>query len=140
MRFRTIGIGLFIAFIGLVNSRIVIHPERPIVTLNPDLTTLRILTFAIGLAVTAGLVERKTREALLIGILFTTVVATFINEIWGPDIWTNGVAQIPSKIVSTPDFVGNFSITGVFDAVPFLTAIVVSVLARCRSSCRHLPA
>jgi AGZA family xanthine/uracil permease-like MFS transporter len=128
-----IGIGLFIAFIGLVNAGIVIHPESgsPIVTLNPDLSTLKILTFALGLALTAGLVARRMRGGLLIGILFTTVLAIVINEIWGHSaIWTSvgpGVAQIPDKVVSTPhfDLLGNFSITGVFDVVPFLTAVAL---------------
>jgi adenine/guanine/hypoxanthine permease len=127
-----IGIGLFIAFIGLVNAGIVVHPEAgTIVTLNPDLSTLRILTFALGLAVTAALVARRMRGALLIGILFTTVLAIVINEIWGHSaIWTAvgpGVAQVPDKVVSTPhfDLLGNFSITGVFDVVPFLTAVAL---------------
>src|SRR5207247_7138915 len=46
-----IGIGLFIAFIGLVNAGIVVHPTsgEPIVTINPHLTTLRILVFAVRL-------------------------------------------------------------------------------------------
>ncbi len=128
-----IGIGLFIAFIGLVNAGIVIHPESgsPIVTLNPNLSTLRILTFALGLAVTAGLVARRMRGGLLIGILFTTVLAIVINEIWGHSaIWSSvgpGVAQVPDEVVSTPNFdlLGNFSITGVFDVVPFLTAVAL---------------
>jgi AGZA family xanthine/uracil permease-like MFS transporter len=127
-----IGIGLFIAFIGLVNAGIVVHPEAgTIVTLNPDLSTLRILTFAVGLAVTSALVARRMRGGLLIGILFTTVLAIVINEIWGhSDIWTAvgpGVAQVPDKVVSTPNFdlLGNFSITGVFDVVPFLTAVAL---------------
>jgi len=127
-----IGIGLFIAFIGLVNAGIVVHPEAgTIVTLNPDLSTLRILTFAVGLAVTAGLVARRMRGGLLIGILFTTVLAIVINEVWGDSqIWTAvgpDVAQIPSKVVATPhfDLLGKFSITGVFDLVPFLTAVAL---------------
>lgn len=127
-----IGIGLFIAFIGLVNAGVVIHPDGgTIVTLNPDLTTLPMLTFVVGLALTAGLVARKTRGALLIGIVATTVVAIVINEIWGHSkLWEAvgpGVAQIPSKIVESPNFslLGNFSITGVFDALPFFTAVAV---------------
>jgi AGZA family xanthine/uracil permease-like MFS transporter len=127
-----IGIGLFIAFIGLVNAGIVVHPEAgTIVTLNPDLSTLRILTFALGLAVTAALVARRMRGGLLIGILFTTVLAIVINEIWGHSaIWETvgpGVAQVPDEVVSTPNFdlLGNFSITGVFDVVPFLTAVAL---------------
>jgi AGZA family xanthine/uracil permease-like MFS transporter len=128
-----IGIGLFIAFIGLVNAGIVIHPESgsPIVTLNPDLSTLKILTFALGLALTAGLIARRMRGGLLIGILFTTVLAIVINEIWGHSaIWTSvgpGVALVPDEVVSTPhfDLLGNFSITGLFDVVPFLTAVAL---------------
>src|SRR5437762_9929711 len=111
-----IGIGLFIAFIGLVNAGIVVHPEggEPIVTIASDLSTLRILVFAIGLAITAALVARRVRGALLIGIVITTVIAIAINEIWGHlGLWasTPGVAAVPHKIVAAPDFalVGNFS-------------------------------
>ena len=76
-----IGIGLFIAFIGLVNAGIVVHPEAgaPIVTLA-DLQSLRVLVFVIGFAVTAGLVARRLKGALLIGILFTTVLAIVIKR------------------------------------------------------------
>jgi AGZA family xanthine/uracil permease-like MFS transporter len=112
---RAIGIGLFIAFIGLVNAGVVVHPDAgTIVALNSDLTTLRMLTFVIGLVITAGLVARRVRGALLIGILSTTVIAILINEIWGDGaIWAAvgpGVATVPQDVVSTPDFglVGQF--------------------------------
>jgi AGZA family xanthine/uracil permease-like MFS transporter len=128
-----IGIGLFIAFIGLVNAGIVVHPEGgTIVALSTDLTTLRILTFAVGLVITAGLVARRVRGALLIGILATTVVAVVINTMWGDgQIWAAvgpGVATWPGNPVATPDFslVGNFSF-GVFDAIPLATALAAIV-------------
>jgi AGZA family xanthine/uracil permease-like MFS transporter len=125
-----IGIGLFIAFIGLVNAGVVVHPEggSPIVTLSPDLTTLRMLTFVIGLVITAGLVARRVRGGLLIGILATTAIAIVINEIWGDGaIWSAvgpGVGAVPEDIVAAPDFglVGQFSF-GVFDAIPVATAL-----------------
>jgi adenine/guanine/hypoxanthine permease len=124
-----VGIGLFIAFIGLVNAGIVIHPEAgTIVAINPDLTTLRILIFAIGFAVTAALVAQKTRGALLIGILLTTIVAIVINEVWadGALYETPGVAAVPERIVAAPDFtlVGNFSFN-VFDVVGTATALAL---------------
>jgi len=125
-----IGIGLFIAFIGLVNAGIVVHPVsgEPVVTINPDLTTLRILVFAIGLALTAALVARRMRGSLLLAILLTTVVATLINEIWGHEhIWgTTGIATVPSKVASAPDFglVGNFSFH-FFSTLGFWTAVAV---------------
>jgi AGZA family xanthine/uracil permease-like MFS transporter len=128
-----IGIGLFIAFIGLVNAGVVVHPEAgTIVALNSDLTTLRMLTFVIGLVITAGLVARQVRGALLIGILSTTVIAILINEIWGDGaIWSAvgpGVATVPQDVVSGPDFglVGQFSF-GVFDAIPVATALAAIV-------------
>ena len=127
-----IGIGLFIAFIGLVNAGIVVHPAsgQPIVTLNPDLKSLRMLVFVIGLAITAGLVARKMRGALLVGILATTVIAIFINEVFADsNIWATlpGVGLLPETWVSSPDFglVGKFSITGVWEAVGFGSAIAL---------------
>jgi AGZA family xanthine/uracil permease-like MFS transporter len=127
-----IGIGLFIAFIGLVNAGIVVHPAsgNPIVTLNPDLKSLRMLVFVIGLAITGGLVARKMRGALLVGIVATTVIGVFINEVFAHShIWATlpGVGLVPDKWVSSPDFglVGKFSITGVFNAVGFASAVAL---------------
>jgi adenine/guanine/hypoxanthine permease len=127
-----IGIGLFIAFIGLVNAGVVSHPAsgEPIVTINPDLTSLRMLVFAIGLALTAALVARRMKGALLLGIVGTTVIATIINYVWGHQtIWASvgpAVAKFPSKIVASPDFglVGKFSFD-FFSALGFWTAVAV---------------
>lgn len=126
-----IGIGLFIALIGLVNAGVVVQGVGTPVTLAPDLSTLRMLTFAVGFVITAALVARRMRGALLIGILATTVFAIILNYAWGDKaIWAAvgpGVSLWPDKLVASPNFdlVGNFSISGVFDALPFLTAIAV---------------
>jgi AGZA family xanthine/uracil permease-like MFS transporter len=124
-----IGIGLFIAFIGLVDAGIVVRPESaaPIVTLNPDLTTLPILTFAIGLAITSTLVARRVKGALLIGIIATTLVASIINAFADTAVFGPGVATWPESVVDTPDFslVGNFS----FDLFDGQTVALVTTLA-----------
>jgi len=120
-----IGIGLFLAIIGLHNAGIVISGEATPVTLAPDLTTLKILTFVVGLGLTATLVTRKMRAGLLVGILFTTAFAIVLNEVWGHRlIWDNGIAQLPSKIVSAPhfDLVGKVNF-GVFSALGTATAL-----------------
>jgi AGZA family xanthine/uracil permease-like MFS transporter len=130
-----IGIGLFIAFIGLVDAGIVVHPESgaPIVTLNADLTTLPILTFAIGLAITATLVARRVKGALLIGIIATTVVASIINGFADTAVFPPGVATWPDKVVDAPDFslIGNFSFD-LFDgdtiALATALALILSVM------------
>jgi len=129
-----IGIGLFIAFIGLVNAGVVIHPEAgTIVTLNPDLTTLRILTFAVGLALTGTLVAMRMKGALLIGIIATTIVASIINAIAEAPLWPPGVATWPDSIAQTPDFslFGQFSfgvLNGEVVAVATALALIISVM------------
>ena len=119
-----IGIGLFLAIIGLVNGGIVVNSDATLITLNSNLSNLHTLTFVFGLVVTSALVARKMKGGLLVGIVVTTVFAIILNQGWGDSaIWTNGIAHIPAKIVSTPDFslVGNVSF-GVFDVLGFATA------------------
>jgi AGZA family xanthine/uracil permease-like MFS transporter len=128
-----IGIGAFIAFIGLVEAGVVsgvsptAPPAPPPVALN-DLTTWPIGVFAFGLVVSGALVARKMKGALLIGILASTVAAIIINEIKHLTLWTNGIAAVPHKVVDTPDFalVGNFSF-GFVSKLGFWTAVAVVV-------------
>jgi AGZA family xanthine/uracil permease-like MFS transporter len=130
-----IGIGLFLAIIGFVNGGIVVAGQGTVVTINPDLTTLRVLIFLVTLALTATLVARNVRGAILIGIVFGTVVATVINIVWGDKaIWSAvgpGIAQMPSSVTAAPDFalVGKFNF-GVFSVLSFWTAVaaIVSVM------------
>jgi len=134
-----IGIGLFLAIIGFVNGGVVQRTATPSpvppLQINPDLTTLRVLVFLVTLAVTAALIARKTRGAILIGIVFGTLVAMIINIGWGDKhIWDAvgpGIAQFPSSLTASPDFslVGDFNF-GVFSVLSFWTAIaaILSVM------------
>jgi AGZA family xanthine/uracil permease-like MFS transporter len=121
-----IGIGLFIALIGLVNAGIVVAGTGTVVTLNTNLRHWSILVFAVGLVLTSALVARKMKGALLIGIIATTVLATIINEFAHLSLWGNGIAAVPHKVVAAPDFalVGNFSFD-FFSALGFWTAIAI---------------
>jgi adenine/guanine/hypoxanthine permease len=120
-----IGIGLFIAFIGLYDSGLVVQGEGIPVTLA-RFTTWPVLVTLFGLAVTLVLRARGFRGDLLVGIIATTILATLIN--WGTDykaFTAPGVARWPSDIVNSPDFslVGNIS----FDS--FATLGIVATLA-----------
>ncbi len=68
------GIGLFIAFIGLQNGGIIVAYEATQVTLG-DLTEPGPLLALIGIAITAVLMARKVKGAILLGILLTTLVS-----------------------------------------------------------------
>jgi AGZA family xanthine/uracil permease-like MFS transporter len=120
-----IGIGLFIAFIGLVNAGIVIRGEGTPVTLAP-FTTWPVLVTLFGITLTLVLRARGIRADLLIGIVATTVLATLIN--WGTDyeaFTTPGVARIPDDAVQAP----NFGLLGEISFDSFATLGIVATIA-----------
>jgi xanthine/uracil/vitamin C permease (AzgA family) len=84
--------------IGLVNAGVVVQgPGNPPLGLTADFTTLRMLTFAIGLALCSILVVRKMRGASSSGSWPPTVIAAIVDGIWGDNvIWDAvgpGIAQ-----------------------------------------------
>jgi adenine/guanine/hypoxanthine permease len=120
-----IGIGLFIAFIGLYDSGLVVQGEGIPVTLA-RFTTWPVFVTIFGLVFTIALRARGFRGDLLVGIIVTTILATIIN--WATDYTAftqPGVARWPDDIATSPDFSlsGNLS----FDA--FATLGVVATLA-----------
>jgi adenine/guanine/hypoxanthine permease len=82
LRYATaVGIGLFITLIGLVNARFIVANPATIVGLGA--LNAAALTFIAGLLLTAVLLARKVKGALLIGIVFTTFAAYPIGRWWG---------------------------------------------------------
>ena len=67
------GIGLFISFIGLQNARIIVNNDITLLGLG-DITSGPALLGIIGLVLTAVLLVRKVKGALLLGILLTTLI------------------------------------------------------------------
>jgi len=99
----SVGIGLFILFIGLVNGGIVKPGTGIPVTLGP-LTSPTVAVAVAGLVLTVLLLALRVRSALLLGIVLTTVVAIAVNSVGGGKVWTlPGVAVVPSRIVAWPD-------------------------------------
>ena len=80
------GIGLFIAFIGVVNGGLVVRGEGngPPILYGP-LTTRPALVTVVGLLVTAVLMARRVKGALLIGIGLGTVLALALGVSTLPD-------------------------------------------------------
>ncbi len=119
-----IGIGLFIAFIGLVNSGIVVRGTGTVVDLAP-LTTWPLFVTFFGLIVTIALRARGVRGDLLIGIVLTTILATAINEIDGNNAGFVSGASWPGDVYETPDLslLGDFNFDA-FTELAFISAIV----------------
>jgi AGZA family xanthine/uracil permease-like MFS transporter len=100
-----VGIGAFIAFIGFQNAGIIADHPVTFVTLSSNFRDLHILVFVVGLAITAALVVRKVKGALLGSIVLTTIFATIVNVGFADSkLYTKGVASAPSPFFKAPDF------------------------------------
>ena len=79
-----VGIGIFIAFIGFRNAGIIQGHPATLVTLG-NLRDPKTLLALFGLLLTGGLMARKVRAAMLIGILTTTAVGAALGQVkWNP--------------------------------------------------------
>src|SRR5215204_4094214 len=78
-----VGIGLFIAFIGLKNAGLVVPNTETYVALG-DLTQGPVLLAAFGLIVTLGLVARGLRGGIIIGIFLTGIVGMIFGVVPTP--------------------------------------------------------
>ncbi|PYN74482.1 MAG: NCS2 family permease [Candidatus Rokuibacteriota bacterium] len=126
----SVGIGLFIAFIGFFTSGLVVKPAAgPLPVGLGTFRGLPIVIFLIGFFLTAWLMARRTRGALLIGILGTTVIAVLLNELvaGGQGFATPGAARVPPAIVQAPDFstFGHLDF-GFFATLGIVTAVLVT--------------
>ena len=92
------GIGLFIAFIGLQGSHIVVSSPDTLVTIG-DISRGPALLALIGIAITSILLILKIRDSILIGILATTIIGFFIKD---PSTG-EAVTKISGSIVSSPE-------------------------------------
>jgi len=81
----SVGIGLFITFIGLVNLGVVINNEQTLVSAGK--LTPKVLIGLAGLMVMIFLETKGIRGSLLIGIIFSTILASVLGYIKLPEEW-----------------------------------------------------
>jgi AGZA family xanthine/uracil permease-like MFS transporter len=83
-----VGIGLFIALIGFRNAGIIVPSPATTVTLG-DLRQPNTLLAIFGLFLTASLLARGVRAAMLIGVLGTTAVGVVVGLVaWKPELYS----------------------------------------------------
>jgi AGZA family xanthine/uracil permease-like MFS transporter len=139
----SVGIGLFIALIGLVDAGFVRRTgSGPVpVTLgdNGTLVGWPIIIFALGLFLMITLMVKKVKGALLIGIAVATAAAIAVESAFkiGPNFiapdkvnpkgWGLNVPSVPSDVIATPDFglLGHFSLFGSFSRISVVAAILI---------------
>ena len=135
----SVGIGLFIALIGLVDAGFVRRtgagPVPVELGIAGALQGWPVLVFAFGLLLVIALYVRRVKGAILISIIATTVVAVIVEAIAniGPSVsgdtvnpkgWNLNVPAIPDRVVDLPDFslLGEFSLLGSFTSIGVIAA------------------
>jgi adenine/guanine/hypoxanthine permease len=76
-----VGIGLFIAFIGLKNGGIIVDKPGTLVGLAGSLASADVAVFGLGLVVSSVLAARRVRGAMLWGILAAAGLALALGKI-----------------------------------------------------------
>jgi len=137
----SVGIGLFITLIGLVDAGFVRSTGLPVppigLGINNVLAGWPVLVFCIGLLVMIALYARGVPGAILIGIAFTTVLAVIVEaiadigpttdatgKVVNPKGWNLNVPAMPDDFFQLPDLslLGDFSLIGSFERAGFVTA------------------
>ena len=138
----TVGIGLFIAIIGLVDAGIV-RPGTgtPLqLGIGGNLDGWPVTVFVVGLLLTAVLYARRVPGAILIGIVVATTLALIAQSVFdiGPQTdatgkvvhptgWSLNVPSLSGSPVATPDFglLGQVDLVGAFSRIGVLAVVVL---------------
>ncbi|MFI9507985.1 NCS2 family permease [Nocardia sp. NPDC052566] len=132
-----VGIGMFIALIGLVSAGVVGHGSQtgPPVTLGVGghLSGWPVVVFAVGLLLMLALYLRKVPGAILISIAVSTVLAIVINAnaTIDPKQWGTVVPETPDALFAAPDFGLMFNVDvfgGFAQAGALVTGVVLFTL------------
>ena len=141
----SVGIGLFLTIIGLVDAGFVrripdVANTTVPVQLGPvgQLAGWPVAVFCLGLVVMFALFVRKVKGAILISIVSMTVVAIIVEKVadigpmfggpdgYNPGGWGLNVPAFPDDVIGTPDLglLGEFSLLGSWENA----GVVVSAL------------
>ncbi|ARF76096.1 NCS2 family permease [Streptomyces sp. NPDC012600] len=130
----TMGIGLFIALIGLYKAGFVHQGTATPVSLGPagELAGWPVLIFCVTLLLIFMLQARNIPGAILIGIVVGTVVAIVINAIVDIEAkaWSSGPPALDGGAVASPDFslFGNVEFGGWGDVGVITVSMIVFTL------------
>jgi AGZA family xanthine/uracil permease-like MFS transporter len=141
----SVGIGLFIAFIGFYDAHFVSVPGgvgTPL-TLGTagSLESWPVLVFVIGLIATIVLMIKKVRGSILIAIVGATVLAVIVEAVGNigsaggytpgegysnPAGWASNVPALDGSPVAVPNFgiLGHFSLLGSFHNIGIIATVL----------------
>ena len=127
----SVGIGMYIAFIGLQNAGVVINNASTCVSLG-DVKTVPVALALIGTIITLVLVIRNVKGALLVGILITWILGIIcqLAGVYVVDVEAGVYSLIPTGLISAPPSIapiaGKLSFSGIsiFDFIVVIFAFL----------------
>lgn len=136
-----VGIGFFIAFVGLVDAGFVRRiPDEADTTvpvqlgIDGSIASIPTGLFVFGLLLTGALVVRKVRAGILIGVAVTTVLSIVVESFVGAGPasqnneygWSLGYPAMPEQLIGIPDLslLGEVSF-GAWTRLPALAAAML---------------
>lgn len=141
----SVGIGLFIAFIGLVDSgfvRIPFSQATPVeLGIDGSLGSWPLLVFVVGLFLAVILMARKVKGAILIAVVSATVLAVIVEAVGkiggqtdetgavvNPAGWELNIPALPDSVVAAPDFslLGQFSLFGSIEKIGIVAVVLLA--------------
>ncbi|MBD3690010.1 NCS2 family permease [Nanchangia anserum] len=138
----SVGIGLFICFVGLINAGIV-RPGGTYVQLgiNGSLSGWPMLVFIVGLIIVIVLYMRNVQGAILIGIAAATVIAVIIQALAKLGVqgtneageavnvtgWATNAPALDGSPIQLPDFatLGHIDFFGAFEKLGPVAVILI---------------
>ncbi len=127
----TVGIGLFIAFVGLQSAGVITQDPVVGVALG-DITDIRVILAMVGIVLTMILVAKKVKGALFFGIIGTYAIGLVCQMvgIYVPNPEIGIYSLYPSGFIMMPPSIAEINLfsafkTGVFTDIKFLDLAVV---------------
>ncbi|MDR0959869.1 MAG: NCS2 family permease [Propionibacteriaceae bacterium] len=136
----SVGIGLFVALVGLINAGVIRKPSGGGTTpvqlgVDGSLVGWPVLVFVVGLGLVIWLYLRRVKGAMLIAIAGATVLAVIIEAIthigssatYGPTGWSLNVPTLAGVTWSMPDLglLFNVDLFGAFAGGPEAILLVL---------------
>ncbi|MDK7047649.1 NCS2 family permease [Corynebacterium sp. UMB0012] len=129
-----VGIGMFIAMIGLVDGGFVTRvPDAANTTvpvglgINGSISTWPALVFVIGLIICSFMVIRNVPGGLFIAIVLTTIIAFIIQAFTGSEDWGMAAPVKPEALGGIPDLsiVGDVNLVGAFTKIGVVSTVLL---------------
>ena len=112
----SVGLGLFIAFIGLQSAGIVVHSPGTLITLG-SISNPTAIVALLGTIFITLLLSLRIKSALLIGMIITTIASIVV-----------GITSVPSSIIRVPHSIEPIFLQFDFNLIDYNMIVVVFLL------------